>query len=154
MLGDIKTVNGKEIIYYTNAPFNGYLNKEGYLRVEVCNFEISTKDKGYVSMYFLDLDKKVVMKANLRTKPLANPDEELPLEKLIKLALKGELEEGINCFQVELDLLIGLECQILVEKDADFYNIKDVFSKDEELGEYVSKHEMIRNRFPQGLFNN
>lgn len=153
MLGDIKTVNGKEIIYYTNAPFLGHLNKEGYFRMEVCNFDSSTKDKGYISMYFLDLDKQTVVKANLRTKPVGHPDELLPLEKLFRLALQDELEKGVNCFSVELDLLVGQECQILVERDGEYYNIKDVFPMDEELGEYVSKLEMVKSRLPKGLFD-
>jgi hypothetical protein len=153
MLGDFKSINGKDLVYYTKAPFHGYLNSEGYERVEVCNYDISTKIKGYISMDFLDLERKVVKRANLRTKPMGSPDEELPLEKLIKLALESELEEDVYCFSVELDLLIGLECQILVERDADYYNIKDVFSKDEELGEYVSKSDLIKSRLPKGIFN-
>lgn len=104
-------------------------------------------------MYFLDLDKQTVVKANLRTKPMGHPDELLPLEKLIRLALSDELEKGVNCFSVELDLLVGQECQILVERDADYYNVKDVFPMDEELGEYVSKLEMVKSRLPKGLFN-
>ncbi|NRD77317.1 hypothetical protein HPT25_07370 [Bacillus sp. BRMEA1] len=153
-MGDIKTINGKDVMYYFKAPFGGYLNREGYIPVHVCCIDTSNRDKGYITTYFLDLDKKVVFKSNLLTKPLSNPDEELPLEKLIKLAFHKDLEDEATCYEVGFDELLEFECQILVVKDGSYYNIKDVYPKDAELGEYVSREEQIKSRIPKVIFGN
>lgn len=154
MLGNIKTIDGKENIVITNAPFQGYINREGYFKVEVCHLDTSTKEKGYIVIYLVDLDKKVIMTTILKIKSTSGSNDELPLEKLIKLSLEDELETGGYCFSVDIDHLIGLECQILVKREFDYFNIKDVFPIDEELGKYVSQVDELRSRFPNGLFNN
>lgn len=153
MLGDIKTSEGKESIILTDALYRGYFDREGYYKVEVCDFDTSTKDKGYIVMYFVDTEQNRVMKSNLRLKSPTNPEAEVPLEMLLRLALAGEIEQDRRCYYVDFDLLLGLECQILVEKEANYYNIHDVYPIDEVLEEYVSGQEKMNRRFPNGIFN-
>lgn len=156
MLGEIKKVDGKDTILFMNANYQGNLNKEGYFKVTVSSIDASTSEKNYIVMYVVEMEKEVIHKAHLRTKRLI-PTNELPLEKFIRLAIENELEEGWYCYEVDLGDLIGLECQILVERVNGYFNITDVFPIDAELGEFVSQEEqrrkVINERFPNGIFN-
>jgi hypothetical protein len=156
MLSCIKTLNGKEMIFYTSLPFEGYLNHEGYYKIEIVHYDSSNLEKGYLILYINDMEKGVIMQTNLMVKHHNASDAVLPLEKLIKMALEKQYEQEVNCMDVELDILIGLECQFLVEKESNYYNVTDVFPIDEELGEFVSKHRLpdqLAQRLPKGLFN-
>ncbi|MGJ9385239.1 hypothetical protein [Salipaludibacillus sp. CF4.18] len=156
MLGNIRTINGKESIILTNGEYQGHLNEEGYKKVEICEFDTSNIGKNYITIYFVDITQGVIKRANLRTTQ-TSPDKVLPLEKLIRVILKNELEGDIHCCSVELEDLIGAQCQIRIERDDSYYNITEVFPIDEELGDFISKKDIIANdvkrRLPDGIFN-
>jgi hypothetical protein len=156
MLGSIKTINGKATIFYTSFPFEGYLKREDYYKIEIVNYDSSNLEKGYITLYFNDMERGAIMQTNLMIKHLGTSDAVLPLEKLIKMALAQKYEQEVECTDAELDILIGLECQFLVEKVSNYYNVTDAFPIDEELGEFISKHRLpdeIVQRVHRGIFN-
>lgn len=156
MLGLVKTINGKPLIFYTSLPFEGYLKREGYCKIQIVNLDSSNLEKGYVTIYFNDMERGVIMQTNLMVKhQSASPspsDVMLPLEKLIKLALSQKYGDEVDCMDIDFDILIDLECQFLVERINSYYNVTDVYPIDKELGEFVPKH-IPQRRLPEGIFN-
>ena len=156
MLSCNKTMNGKEMIFYTSLPFEGYWNCEGYYKIEIVHYDSSHVDKGYLALYVNDMEKGVIKQTNFMLKQNNASDEVLPLEKIMKMALEKQYEQEVDCMNVELDILLGLECQFLVERTNNYYNVSDVFPIDEEVGDFVSKNSLpvdVSQRFPKGIFS-
>lgn len=156
MLFVLKAQDGKEKFFYTSIPFKSYFNRSGYYKVEIVNYDASHLDKGYLTLLVYDKEEDVIRQTNLIVKN-NNPNETtLPLEKIIKILLKNSGDEEVNVLEVNLEDLVGLECQFLVEQDYSYYNVKNVYPIDEELGEYVPKKshsEILIERSPNGIFN-
>ncbi|WP_337019533.1 hypothetical protein [Oceanobacillus massiliensis] len=149
----LETMNNKNKVMLIDADYGGYFAKEGYYKVDIGMIDATSLPKGYVIAYVVDKDNKKVYKANLLIKSNDGPVSKVPLEKMIRLAMEDSIEEGFYCYECDFDELIGFECQIKVERINDYYNITDVFPMDEELGEYVSEMDQIKQRFPNGIFN-
>ena len=141
MLLPADTKTGKKGLFYTSEHFAKYMNREGYYKVEVVSYDASQLEKGYLTLYIYDLENEVVYQTNLLLKPLGEPDGPLPLEQLIEQLIQQKYEETVNCLHVDFDEFIGVQCQIRVEQEKNYYNIKEVYPIDEELPEYQSLHK-------------
>ncbi|MCG1027620.1 hypothetical protein J5S49_04900 [Virgibacillus halodenitrificans] len=143
----------KNKVILIDATYGGFFRKEGYYKVDIGLVDTTTIDKGYVTLYVVDKDNNEVNRVNLRIRPTNEPMMEVPLEKMIRLSMGDSMEEGYHCYEIDLDELIGVECQIKVERINDYYNVTDVFPMDEELGEFVSYNTRLANRIPKGIFD-
>lgn len=133
--------DGKGKLFLIDGDFEGYYNEEGYKRVLIVGADTSTSEKGYIVLYVFNMDNQAVNKVNLRIQSPNDHTSEVPLEKIIRLALGDGMEEDCYFYEVNLDDLIGFELQIKIEKDRmnGYYNVTGVYHIDEELGEFVSK---------------
>ena len=126
-------------VFYTSEKYSRYMNHQGYRKVEVVSYDTSKLEKGYLTLYIYDLDKEEVYQTNMMLQAQSSLNHPLPLEQLIEVFIQQEYEELVNCLHVEFEQLIGVQCQILVERQNNYFNITKVFPMDTVLPEYTKR---------------